>query len=162
MLDEGDHPIGHEPARADRGAAAGDLGDLDHAAGRGDLDTPARLGGLDLVLQDAARARVHDDLHPIAPHNASLARPPTRASLRPGSAYPRRVNTLRPGDEAPAFALLDQHGERVRLQGVREGRTTIGLIRSAFLVDEAGRIERVWSPVKPEDTVPNALAALAA
>ena len=154
------------------------------------------------------------------------------------------MNTLRPGDEAPAFALLDQHGERVRLEDlrgrkvlvffypeadtpgcttqscdlrdrrqeltglsvdvigispdlpeaqlafdrryglgfpllsdpdhataeawgawgekVREGRTTIGLIRSAFLVDEAGRIERVWSPVKPEDTVPNALAALAA
>ena len=45
---------------------------------------------------------------------------------------------------------------------VREGRTTIGLIRSSFLVDEDGRIEGVWSPVKPEDTVPNALAALAA
>ena len=44
---------------------------------------------------------------------------------------------------------------------VRGGRTSIGLIRSSFLVDEDGRIEGVWSPVKPEDTVPNALAALA-
>jgi peroxiredoxin Q/BCP len=152
--------------------------------------------------------------------------------------------TLRPGDEAPTFALLDQHGERLRLEDlrghkvlvyfypeadtpgcttqscdlrdhrqeltglsvdvlgispdlpeaqlafdrkyglgfpllsdpdhataaawgawgekVREGRTTIGLIRSSFLVGENGRIEGVWSPVKPEDTVPNALAALAA
>ena len=43
----------------------------------------------------------------------------------------------------------------------RGGRTTIGLIRSSFLVDEDGRIERAWSPVTPEDTVPNALAALA-
>ena len=34
--------------------------------------------------------------------------------------------------------------------------------RSSFLVDEEGRIERAWSPVTPEDTVPNALAALAA
>ena len=44
---------------------------------------------------------------------------------------------------------------------VRGGRTSIGLIRSSFLVDEDGRIEDVWSPVKPEDTVPKALAALA-
>jgi peroxiredoxin Q/BCP len=44
---------------------------------------------------------------------------------------------------------------------VRGGRTSIGLIRSSFLVDRDGRIEGVWSPVKPEDTVPNALAALA-
>lgn len=42
----------------------------------------------------------------------------------------------------------------------RDGKTTIGLIRSSFLVDEGGRIERAWSPVTPEDTVPNALAAL--
>ena len=27
---------------------------------------------------------------------------------------------------------------------------------------QEGRIEQVWSPVKPEDTVPNALAAAAA
>ena len=38
----------------------------------------------------------------------------------------------------------------------------IGLIRSSFLVDGEGRIEQAWSPVTPEDTVPNALAALAA
>jgi len=44
----------------------------------------------------------------------------------------------------------------------RDGKTTIGLIRSSFLVDEQGRIEQAWSPVTPEDTVPNALAALAA
>lgn len=46
-------------------------------------------------------------------------------------------------------------GERVR-----DGRTTIGIIRSSFLVDEAGRIERTWYAVKPEETVPNAIAAL--
>ena len=44
---------------------------------------------------------------------------------------------------------------------VRNGRTSIGLIRSSFLVDEEGRIEGAWSPVKPEETVPNALAVLA-
>lgn len=43
---------------------------------------------------------------------------------------------------------------------MRNGKTSIGLIRSSFLVDENGRIEAAWSPVTPEDTVPNALAAL--
>jgi thioredoxin-dependent peroxiredoxin len=42
----------------------------------------------------------------------------------------------------------------------RGGRTYEGIIRSSFLVDEEGRIERAWSPVTPEDTVPNALAAV--
>jgi peroxiredoxin Q/BCP len=44
---------------------------------------------------------------------------------------------------------------------VRGGRTFVGLIRSSFLVDEQGRIAGAWSPVTPEATVPNALAALA-
>jgi len=43
---------------------------------------------------------------------------------------------------------------------VRGGKTSVGLIRSSFLVDEEGRIEGAWSPVTPEATVPNALAAL--
>lgn len=42
----------------------------------------------------------------------------------------------------------------------REGRVYDGLIRSSFLVNEDGRIERAWYGVKPEDTMPNALAAL--
>jgi peroxiredoxin Q/BCP len=41
------------------------------------------------------------------------------------------------------------------------GETSMGIIRSSFLVDEDGRIERAWYRVKPEDTVPNALSALA-
>jgi thioredoxin-dependent peroxiredoxin len=42
----------------------------------------------------------------------------------------------------------------------RNGQTYMGIIRSSFLVDEEGRIEQAWYGVKPEDTVPNALAAL--
>jgi thioredoxin-dependent peroxiredoxin len=151
---------------------------------------------------------------------------------------------LRPGDEAPAFALLDQRGDTVRLEDFR-GRTLLvyfypeadttgctkqscairdhrealrdldvdvvgispdepakqlafdekyslgfpllsdpghavadawgvwgwktygsttyeGIIRSSFLVGPDGRIEQAWYQVKPEDTVPNALDALAA
>jgi peroxiredoxin Q/BCP len=36
----------------------------------------------------------------------------------------------------------------------------MGIVRSSFLIDEQGRIEHAWYGVAPEDTVPNALAAL--
>ncbi len=42
------------------------------------------------------------------------------------------------------------------------GKTTMGIVRSSFLVGPDGRIERAWYRVKPEDTVPKALGALAA
>ena len=150
--------------------------------------------------------------------------------------------TLRPGDEAPPFDLLDQHGNRVSLadyrgrtllvyfypeadtpgcttqscsirdhradlagigtdavgispdmpdkqlafdekyglgfpllsdpdhavagawgtwgEKSRNGRTYQVIIRSSFLVDQNGRVERAWYGVKPEETVPFALDAL--
>jgi peroxiredoxin Q/BCP len=43
-----------------------------------------------------------------------------------------------------------------------DGKTYLGIIRSSFLIDENGRIEQAWYKVKPEKTVPNAQAALAA
>ena len=42
------------------------------------------------------------------------------------------------------------------------GKAYVGLIRSSFLIDPEGRIVRAWYRVKPEDTVPKAVAALAA
>ena len=42
------------------------------------------------------------------------------------------------------------------------GKTYMGITRSSFLVDENGNIEQAWYRVKPENTVPNAQAALAA
>jgi peroxiredoxin Q/BCP len=41
------------------------------------------------------------------------------------------------------------------------GRTYLGIIRSAFLIDARGRIQEAWYRVKPKETVPKALAALA-
>ena len=41
------------------------------------------------------------------------------------------------------------------------GKTSMGIIRSSFLIDEDGRIERAWYGVAPTDTVPNARKALA-
>ena len=40
------------------------------------------------------------------------------------------------------------------------GRKYMGIIRSAFLVDEDGRIAAAWYNVKPKDTATNLLAAL--
>jgi peroxiredoxin Q/BCP len=40
------------------------------------------------------------------------------------------------------------------------GKITIGIIRSSFLVDGKGKIIGAWYKVKPEDTVPRALAAI--
>ena len=41
------------------------------------------------------------------------------------------------------------------------GKAYMGVIRSSFLVDEDGRIERAWYKVSPSKTVPNAQRALA-
>ena len=40
------------------------------------------------------------------------------------------------------------------------GKKYMGIVRSAFLVDEDGRIARAWYNVKPKDTASNLLAAL--
>jgi peroxiredoxin Q/BCP len=43
-----------------------------------------------------------------------------------------------------------------------QGREYEGIVRSSFLVGPDGRIEQAWYRVKPEQTVPRALEALAA
>jgi peroxiredoxin Q/BCP len=40
------------------------------------------------------------------------------------------------------------------------GKTYKGIIRSSFLIDEQGVVQRAWYKVKPEDTVPLAREAL--
>ena len=40
------------------------------------------------------------------------------------------------------------------------GKTSMGIIRSSFLIDENGLVQRAWYKVKPEDTVPRAREAL--
>ncbi len=40
------------------------------------------------------------------------------------------------------------------------GKTSWGITRSSFLIDEKGRVIEAWYKIKPEDTVPNALKAL--
>jgi peroxiredoxin Q/BCP len=40
------------------------------------------------------------------------------------------------------------------------GKTYMGIIRSAFLVDEKGKIEQAWYKVSPKDTAANLLKSL--
>ncbi|HEX2849135.1 MAG TPA: thioredoxin-dependent thiol peroxidase [Acidimicrobiales bacterium] len=42
------------------------------------------------------------------------------------------------------------------------GRKYMGIIRSAFLIDEKGRIQEAWYKISPKDTPKNLLAAIAA
>jgi peroxiredoxin Q/BCP len=42
------------------------------------------------------------------------------------------------------------------------GKAYMGIIRSAFLIDEKGKIEQAWYKVSPKDTPKNLLKALAA
>jgi peroxiredoxin Q/BCP len=62
--------------------------------------------------------------------------------------------------------LADQdHGVAERwgtwVERERDGRRWMGIRRSSFLVGPDGRIERAWYGVKPEETVPEALTAVA-
>lgn len=40
------------------------------------------------------------------------------------------------------------------------GKKTWGIIRSAFLLDEKGKVSGVWYKISPKDTVPKVLSAL--
>lgn len=42
------------------------------------------------------------------------------------------------------------------------GKTFMGIVRSAFLVDAQGRIASAWYKISPKNTVPELLKALAA
>jgi peroxiredoxin Q/BCP len=42
------------------------------------------------------------------------------------------------------------------------GRKYMGIVRSAFLIDEKGKLANVWYKISPKDTPKNLLAALAA
>lgn len=67
---------------------------------------------------------------------------------------------------APNFPLLSDADHAVAeaygVWGEKSlyGRKYLGVTRSAFLIDAAGRILAAWPKISPADTVPKALAAL--
>jgi peroxiredoxin Q/BCP len=52
-------------------------------------------------------------------------------------------------------AVMDAWGEKTRY-----GRTSVGVLRSTFLVDEQGSVERAWRNVKADGDAASVLAQL--
>ncbi len=73
------------------------------------------------------------------------------------SAFDRKFGLGFPLLSDPDHAIAEAYGA----WGERSmyGRKSMGIIRSSFLIDENGKIAAAWYKVKPEDTVPEALAA---
>jgi thioredoxin-dependent peroxiredoxin len=65
------------------------------------------------------------------------------------------------------FTLLSDHDHEVAekygvwVEKNMYGKKYMGVQRSAFLIDEAGTIEKAWPKISPKDTPTNLLAALA-
>jgi peroxiredoxin Q/BCP len=55
-------------------------------------------------------------------------------------------------------AVADRYG--VWQEKTLYGKKSWGIVRSSFLIDEAGKILESWYKVKPEETVPFALTAV--
>jgi hypothetical protein len=68
MLDQRDHPAGHEPCGPHRGAAPGELAHLDHPAPVDHLDTSPGAGGRNLVVLGHA-AGIDDYLDLVTAHD---------------------------------------------------------------------------------------------
>src|SRR5580704_8413032 len=73
MLDQGDHPAGHEPRGPDRGPGPGHLADLDDTAPVGDIDAASRPGRRYLVRLGPLTG-VNHDLDAITLHRAASRR----------------------------------------------------------------------------------------
>ena len=58
----------------------------------------------------------------------------------------------------PDHAVAEKYG--VWGEKKNYGKTYMGIIRSAFLIDERGRIEHAWYKISPKDTPTKLLAAL--
>lgn len=59
----------------------------------------------------------------------------------------------------PDHAIAEKYG--VWGEKSMYGRTYMGIVRSAFLIDEKGKIAEAWPKISPKDTPKNLLKALA-
>lgn len=87
----------------------------------------------------------------------------------PVAVSPDKPALLKRFDEAKSlgFTLLSDPdhavAERYGAWGEKKlyGKAYMGVIRSAFLIDERGAVTHVWYKISPKETVPNALEAAA-
>lgn len=91
-------------------------------------------------------------------------------NIVPLGVSPDKPALLKRFDEQKAlgFTLLSDPdhavAERYGVWGEKKlyGKAYMGIVRSAFLIDEKGVITHVWYKVSPKDTVPNARKAVGA
>src|SRR5262245_50738826 len=126
MLDQGEHPTGHEPRRAHHHAAARHLVDLHHASPGDHLDPAASPGGDDLVGLRVVATRVDDDLDPVTLHRCPR--------ISGGQGYGRSGSYLSSAPRASPANL------RFRI-GCREGKPGAGSRREG-----GGRLARPLPP----------------
>ena len=67
--------------------------------------------------------------------------------------------------ELPFVLLSDPERQAIEAYGVWQekknyGKVTMGIVRTTYLIDEAGVIEKVWPKVKPDDNAGEILAYL--
>ncbi len=85
-----------------------------------------------------------------------------------GRHQPRRAAKLATFDQkyGLGFTLLSDHDHAVaQIYGVwveknMYGKKYMGVQRSAFLIDEAGKIQKAWPKISPKDTPTKLVAAL--
>lgn len=106
------------------------------------------------TTQACAMRDARDDLHARGVHVLGVS-PDT--SERQGTfaakfsfGYPLLADTER--TMAEAYGVWGEKTVR--------GKKTMGIIRSAFLIDEKGVLRGAWLKISPKDTVPTLLAAL--
>src|SRR5580700_7851886 len=107
MLDQGDHPAGHEPRGPDRGPGPGHLADLYDTAPVGDIDAAPRPGRRYLVRLGPLTG-INHDLDAITLHRAASRRLNLHSNI-----YLVRSQAKRPPRE-PAQTRTDRGGTRAR------------------------------------------------
>ena len=108
VLDDCDHPCGHETPGAHRMSGAGELGHLDDASGGGDLNPSPRARCRDLEAPRAPSPRVDDDLHGVSDHKRNFS----YTTYRSSSNHPSQQGS------AVAHSGLDEDRLQVVLHGV--------------------------------------------
>src|SRR5580700_2603499 len=98
MLDQGDHPAGHEPRGPDRGPGSGHLADLYDTAPVGDVDAASRPGRRYLVRLGPLTG-VNHDLDAITLHRAASRRLNLHSNI-----YLVRSQVKRPPREPDRYA----------------------------------------------------------
>jgi peroxiredoxin Q/BCP len=113
-----------------------------------EADTPG------CTTQSCAVRDAHSDLDGLGMDALGIA----PSSVEEQAAFDTKFSLGFPLLSDPDHAVAEAYGAWG--EKTSYGRTSVGIIRSSFLIGADGRIEGAWYKVSPKDTVPKALAAI--